>query len=59
MPRPRGASITVMPAQVDDDLSDAMRWESDVEPVNLYTIDARLARIEALVQYLIDKEPNP
>jgi hypothetical protein len=48
-----------MPAQVDDDLSDAMRWESDAEPVNLYTLDARLARIEALVQYLIDKEPNP
>jgi hypothetical protein len=48
-----------MPSHIAPDISDGTRWYSDAEPVTVHTIDARLARIEALVQYLIDKEPNP
>jgi hypothetical protein len=55
-PRPRSASITVMPRQIDPDTPDATRWYSDAEPVTVHTLDARLARIETMVQQLLDKE---
>jgi hypothetical protein len=57
--RPRPASVTVMDSQSAPDTPDGTRWYSGAKPVTVHTIDARLARIEALVQYLIDKEPNP
>jgi hypothetical protein len=54
-PRPRPASVTAMPSQGTPDTAAGTRWYSDSEPVTVHTLDARLARIEALVQYLIDR----
>lgn len=57
-PRPRGAAITAMPRQIDPDTADGTRWYSDAEPVTVHTLDARLARIEALLERLVGEKQN-
>jgi hypothetical protein len=56
-PRPRSASVTVTPSQINHDTSAETRWYSDAEPVTVHTlhalllaVDARLARIETRLE---------
>jgi hypothetical protein len=52
-PRPRLASASVTPSQSNHDTAAGTRWYSNAESVTVHTLDARLARIEDVLQRLV------